>query len=223
MACPQLPLHGTKKEVVPHCPSKAYAFTPIISGLCRPIEGNKLFIPAEKPLKPTLFWGVLIGLLIVVAVMLAIDNKKNRLDPYTAHVLKQSEEIQRESGVNCANLKSEIFQFFDQELRLQISSRVDGKPWVTVDQNVKMIQEKLTRIQRALTTCRTLYVLGQDGKLNNLVGLSYVDKVYQEVVLLKVYYTHGVPQECSRECLNHHFGDIRRAHAAVLMEVEGAK
>ena len=168
---------------------------------------------------------MLSALVAVFVTLLAIyvfsqwygNPRRSVEDARNEYIRDYSKRQQVAAGKNCTDLASELKIFLKQDVAPILASRKQGENWST-DKNV---QERFDAIRDHLLMCRSLYLEGKNGRLNDLTNVGFAVQIDQDFVTLGMLLKYGAPsQKCDPHCVDAHFLELEKRYKKIWAAVQ---
>jgi hypothetical protein len=155
-----------------------------------------------------------------LALALFLGEKPSEEEIKRRVALDYAAYTQRAMGVQCSEVRAGLKDLLQKKVNPIISTRKDGKLWYSlVSQDLK---NELESHGQFVSTCARLYITGDKGKLNDLEGIGYIEKVHEDFSLLStlLLYAERSEEMCNKKCLDAKFKILAGSYSRLVSTLE---
>ena len=120
-------------------------------------------------------------------------------------------------GVDCLRIKFQIKNFLAAKITPIVIARKEGQPWYTfVD---KELVKELDHHYDDLFTCFRLYNIGQNGRLNYLQDIFFINNLFRTYSMLRILLLESgnTHMRCNSVCANNSFNQIQNSYNKLMV------
>jgi hypothetical protein len=158
-----------------------------------------------------LFLGGVVATLVTLYV---VADKRSREDVHRDYVIDYTKKEQTERGVACLGLRQELLALLNVIDDSVIAPRRMAEDWsVRVTDGLKADLEKYRTF---ILTCRHLYAAGDNGKVNGLTSVGFVEDISNDYAVMNSLLRLGPPRmKCDSKCVDTLFLELRGHRDAI--------
>ena len=130
-------------------------------------------------------------------------------------VMEYSSKEQEKLGVNCRDINQIVDKSVRANFAAVLARRVQGASWNhLVPSEAK---EEIERTSWIIRRCAMLFHDGENGKLNGLDAIGFIDELYVEYSKFKVTLMFGPPSYCDTDaCRDRSFDGLKKNYEKLL-------